>query len=140
MEKDDYYSKKDVDYIIVNDKEKQEKIIYLLFQGMWFLKQRSSNPLEMLRDFQFSDGTNMCGFEGMDCLLSDYFEPNEVGYFGEDNVFIYDGYTDEGFVMSENDFYPYIEKYSNIYMEYNPDKKEEVLSCLKNIKKRFKIE
>ena len=106
----------------------QSKIIYLLFQDLGFLEKGTKAPFRMLREFQFADGANICETEFMGCSLSGYLLPNEYGYFGENNVSILDDATNKCFVMSEKDFYPYIKKYSNIYMENNSDKKAEVLN------------
>ncbi|MNO65455.1 hypothetical protein D3C76_562130 [compost metagenome] len=94
----------------------------------------------MLSEFQFESGDNVCGSESLGCALSAYYTPDDEYYIGENKVSISYDITNEEVIMEEAEFYTYIEKYSMEYLEKNPVQKDEVMECLKYIRKRFKLE
>lgn len=126
--------------IQVTNQEPKEWLIHQLFLSMGFLDTDTREPFGMLSEFQYESGSNVCGSETMGCSLSAYYSPDEEYYIGENKVSIGDDITNEEVIMEEAKFYPYIEKYSMEYVKNNPDQKEEVMECLKNIRKRFKLE
>ncbi|AKG33340.1 ribonuclease toxin immunity protein CdiI [Paenibacillus durus] len=128
------------DNIQVVNKERKEWIINQLFLSMGFLDLDTRRPFRMLSEFQFESGNNICGSEFIGCALSAYYTPDEDYYIGENKVSISYDITNEEVIMEEQEFYPYVEQYSMEYVKNNPDFKDEVEECLRNIKKRFKVE
>ncbi|MFC7677609.1 ribonuclease toxin immunity protein CdiI [Paenibacillus sp. GCM10028914] len=126
--------------IQVKDTERKEWIIHQLFLSMGFFDTNTREPFRMLSEFQYESGDNICGSEVIGCALSAYYTTDDEYYIGENNVSISYDITNEEVIMKESEFYPYIEKYSMEYVTRNPDQKEEVMECLKNIRKRFKLE
>ncbi|MFC9710138.1 ribonuclease toxin immunity protein CdiI [Paenibacillus sp. NPDC056933] len=125
---------------LIADKERKEWLIHQLFLSMGFLRSDTRNPFKMLNEFQYDSGSNVCGSETIGCSLSAYYTPDDEYYIGENKVCVADDVTEEEIIMDEVEFYPYIEKYSMEYVRNNPELEEEVLNCLKNIRKRFKLE
>ncbi|GGA17447.1 hypothetical protein GCM10008018_72110 [Paenibacillus marchantiophytorum] len=126
--------------IQVTDPQRKDWLINQLFLSMGFFDLDTRRPFRMLGEFQYESGINGCGSEEIGCALSAYYTPDEEYYIGEHKVSISYDITNEEVIMEEAEFYPYIEKYSMEYVERNPDQKEEVMECLKNIRKRFKLE
>jgi len=126
--------------IQVTDTERKEWIIRQLFLSMGFFDSNTREPFRMLSEFQFESGDNVCGSESLGCALSAYYTPDDEYYIGEKKVSISYDITNEEVIVEEAEFYTYIEKYSMEYLEKNPVQKDEVMECLKYIRKRFKLE
>ncbi|HEY2495022.1 MAG TPA: hypothetical protein VGI33_19200 [Paenibacillus sp.] len=128
------------EYIQVTEQERKEWLIHQLFYSMGFFRTDTRNPFRMLSEFQYESGSNICGSETIGCSLSAYYTLDDEYYIGENKACIVDDVTEEEIIMDEAEFYPYIEKYSMEYLKNNQELKEEVIECLKNIRKRFKVE
>lgn len=124
----------------ITNGEKKEWLIDQLFLSMGFCSTNTRRPFRMLTEFQHESEDNICGSETIGCALSSYYTLDDEYYIGENKVTIIDDVTEEQIIMDEADFYPYIEKYSMEYIKNNPEVKEEVIECLNNIRKRFKIQ
>ncbi|QBG55004.1 hypothetical protein D2M30_0653 [Bacillus amyloliquefaciens] len=91
---------------------------------------------------KFSNGEGY-GIENVWCVFADDYEEWEDDYFGDEGIAFYFDYPavkeDEEVILDYENFYKYLNKIVDQYLERHPENKSDVEGYMRKIKEKYNI-